>query len=269
MATIVFAEGFRVRSSDLALIDIADFGFFSGSTSELRFFDDAQNYTSLLGTDLFFTELEGELIDISEGTITGLTSFVAGVQTISVTDWNIDAEELFDLVVEGDSTGLNELLLGDDTIILSNKKDNVDAGGGDDDLRGLKGNDTLSGGGGSDSISGGRGNDTLSGGKGGDAFIFDDALLSTNSDTITDFNDSIDVIHLNSTIFAGLGDAGEVVSSSRFAIGEPQDSSDRLIYDPATGALLYDADGNGAGLAIQFALVGKNLDLTAESFLLI
>jgi serralysin len=79
----------------------------------------------------------------------------------------------------------------------------------------------------------------------------------------------VDRIFLNTTFFQGLGDVGEVVSESRFAIGAPQDSSDRLIYDPATGELIYDADGNGAGQGIVFAQLDAGLEISAELFLLV
>ena len=47
------------------------------------------------------------------------------------------------------------------------------------------------------------------------------------------------------------------------------DANDYLIYDNGTGALLYDADGNGAGAATQIALLGSNLALTAADFFVI
>lgn len=270
MAVFTFASGLRVNSDDLTLTDIGDYAQFSDSAVELRFFDDALNFTSLLGTGLDATVFEGQLVDITAGNITGLSTFVEGVAFINVTGWNIDAPELFGLVAAGDEEGLRDLLLGgDDLITLSNRRDDVDAGGGNDELYGRRGSDNLSGGGGSDLISGGRGNDTMTGGKGADTFVFEDRLILSNADVITDFNVSVDLIFLKSSVFAGLGDAGEVVSSSRFVIGEPQDTSDRLIYDATSGALLYDADGTGAIAAIQFATLSAGLDLTAENFVLI
>jgi Ca2+-binding RTX toxin-like protein len=48
-----------------------------------------------------------------------------------------------------------------------------------------------------------------------------------------------------------------------------QYSNDYLIYKSGTGALLYDADGNGAGTATQIALLGVNLALTNADFVVI
>lgn len=45
-----------------------------------------------------------------------------------------------------------------------------------------------------------------------------------------------------------------------------QDTDDRIIYDQATGSLFYDADGNGAGAAVRFAVLANKALVTASDF---
>ncbi len=47
------------------------------------------------------------------------------------------------------------------------------------------------------------------------------------------------------------------------------DNDDYVIYNPATGALLYDADGSGAGAAVRIALLGVDLALTPADIVII
>jgi len=119
------------------------------------------------------------------------------------------------------------------------------------DLNGLGAADTLGGGGGNDNLDGGTGNDSLSGGSGDDNFVFTTAL-SSNIDVLSDFNDANDTVLLDDAIFTEIGVG--VLAANQFFVGTAAHQlSDRIIYDQANGILLYDADGDLSGAAIQFA----------------
>jgi Ca2+-binding RTX toxin-like protein len=120
---------------------------------------------------------------------------------------------------------------------------------------------------GPNAINGGNGNDQLTGYAGQDAFLFNTPLSeAVNIDRITDFNVADDTIQLDDAIFSsnlGLG----TISSGEFVIGTAaQDANDRIIYNSATGAVLYDSDGNGSTAAIRFAMLNSGLALTYQDF---
>lgn len=120
---------------------------------------------------------------------------------------------------------------------------------------------------GTNNIDGRGGADILTGGDGADNFLFTTAIAG-GVDTITDFASGLDYIVLDDAIFAGLapGDLG----ASAFAIGtQAMDADDRVIYDHATGALMYDADGFDGAAAVQFAILGNGSSLAASDFLVI
>lgn len=50
---------------------------------------------------------------------------------------------------------------------------------------------------------------------------------------------------------------------------QAQDTDDRMIYNPQTGALMFDPDGAGAQAAIQFATLQPSLELNAGDFVVI
>ena len=117
---------------------------------------------------------------------------------------------------------------------------------------------TIKGNGAANILNGGLGKDILTGGLGNDAFVFNTAPnVTTNRDTITDFNVVNDTIRLENAIFNKLvGANNTTLSAAQFFKGTAaHDLDDRIIYNSATGALFYDADGNKAGgvAAIQFA----------------
>jgi Ca2+-binding RTX toxin-like protein len=149
--------------------------------------------------------------------------------------------------------------------------ENVDASGRTSSqtlsLTGSSGANVLIGGAGKDTLDGGAGSDTLTGGAGQDIFWFDTALGTGNVDTITDFSVGEDQIWLDRAIFSSIGSSASL-SASAFGTGTVATTADqRIVYDPGSGNLYYDADGNGSGQQIEFATLSKNLALTASSFI--
>jgi Ca2+-binding RTX toxin-like protein len=146
----------------------------------------------------------------------------------------------------------------------SEEPDKFVGGSGRDHYWGNLGDDTLSGGG---------GNDTLSGGAGADVFIFNAPLARTNVanmkknlDSIVGFSVKYDTIHLAQSVFSKIAMKG-VLSKAAFWTGsKAHDSSDRIIYNKKTGALLYDPDGSHSKAAIEFATLTLKLKLTANDF---
>ncbi|MBT9100005.1 hypothetical protein KFZ76_20090 [Methylovulum psychrotolerans] len=140
-----------------------------------------------------------------------------------------------------------------------------------DVLVGNYANNTLLGGNGNDVLAGGLGNDTLTGGAGKDIFAFNSTLGINNIDTLTDFNVADDTIRLENGIFTTLTTPG-VLAAEAFKIlgnGGSEDSTDHLLYNTATGALSYDADGSGAAAAVQIAILGKGLAMTNADFMVV
>jgi uncharacterized protein (TIGR01370 family) len=127
------------------------------------------------------------------------------------------------------------------------------------------------GNGGANVLDGGLGADRLVGdveplfGGGRDSFAFTTALGNGNIDEITDFRPDFDRILLANAIFAAIGTGP--LGAGAFATGSAAaDADDRIVYNSATGALFYDADGSGGGAAVQFATLQPDLGVTASDF---
>jgi Ca2+-binding RTX toxin-like protein len=137
-----------------------------------------------------------------------------------------------------------------------------------DYIDGQGGNDTIYGLGGNDSLLGGAGNDILFGGTGADRFQFNAAVnASTNVDTISDFVAGTDDIVLSQAIFTGIG---STLDANEFQIGGPNAVTDRICYNPGTGQLFFDADGNGTGSGlVLFATVTAGTALTLADFVMV
>jgi serralysin len=146
--------------------------------------------------------------------------------------------------------------------IYANAADNVVNGGAGDDF--------LWGGDGNDRLLGGTGNDRIVGGPGHDWFVFATPLdAATNIDRIFDLNVLDDKILLSAAIFSAVGAPGVLAADAFFSGAAAHDPTDRIIYNSASGALRYDADGTGAAAATQFATLSAGLALTNAQFAVI
>lgn len=153
-------------------------------------------------------------------------------------------------------TGIERLEGGGGAILGSSSADVLNFSGiavsGISSIQGLDGADTITGGTGNDVLAGGLGNDTLGGGGGQDTFLFDSALTS-NIDTLADFDSPTDTIQLDRSIFTAIPALG-TLSSSAFWVGTAaHTTADRIIYNSTTGNLFYDRDGTGSAAPVQFA----------------
>ena len=119
-------------------------------------------------------------------------------------------------------------------------------------------------------INGRGGADVLRGGGGQDQFVFDTALGKGNVDTLADLNVADDTILLDNAVFTGLPAADlRVLSAAELRVGSAaMDSTDRIIYNWNTGAVLYDPDGIGAQAAVQLASIGAGQNVTSYDFVI-
>jgi Ca2+-binding RTX toxin-like protein len=153
--------------------------------------------------------------------------------------------------------------------------DRITGNSGNNVLMGAAGNDTLSGGAGNDNLLGDTGKDSMTGGAGSDKFTFNTTLGPSNVDIITDFVHGTDKIVLDDDIFTKIGAPGTLLAGAfrkGAGVTTAGDADDRIILNTTTGALYYDANGNAAGAAVQFAtLTGTSTKttITASDFLVV
>ena len=142
-------------------------------------------------------------------------------------------------------------------------------------LSGAAGNDTIHGGAGNDRLGGGTGSDRLLGGLGDDTFVFDTALgPAASRDTVVDFSSTAagndDTIMLDDAVFAALHDPGRAsyaLDPGQFVAGPDARATlhqAQIVYDTATGALYYDADGIGGQAMVRFATLSGRPSLAAS-----
>lgn len=75
---------------------------------------------------------------------------------------------------------------------------------------------------------------------------------------------SLDQILIDADVFSDIGYLGTLLEEN-FGTGTVATTADqRILHDQASGALAYDADGDGAGSAIVFAYVKAGLTISHE-----
>ncbi|BAZ14316.1 putative Ig [Calothrix sp. NIES-4071] len=208
----------------------------------------------------------------------------------------------WDVVIEAPSEGKDSVQSSATHTLTANVEDlvltgtnNINGTGNDLDnsitgnsgnniLKGLGGNDILLGGAGSDILVGGAGNDMLTGGADVDQFLFGSGAAFTTSafgiDTITDFSKGTDKIALSKGSFTALiSSVNTNLLEVEFAtinttlaneVSVAGSSSAQIVYNTATGNLLYNQDSASAGLGSGgvFATFTRTLPgLEANDFL--
>jgi VCBS repeat-containing protein len=149
-------------------------------------------------------------------------------------------------------------------------------GSGSDTLVGIENlvgsayNDTLTGDAGANRLDGDGGADTLTGGAGADTFVFDVLTTTANKDMVKDFASGTDKIELSTAAFSALASYGlGQLDSSELVFGSgASNANQHLIYNPTSGALMYDADGSGSGAAITIAVLSGHPTLSAADIFL-
>ncbi|NML96248.1 type I secretion C-terminal target domain-containing protein [Novosphingobium olei] len=169
-----------------------------------------------------------------------------------------------DIITGNDS--VNSLFggAGNDTIYGLDGVDNLFGGAGNDVLDGGLKNDILDGGAGNDRLIGGDGFDQLTGGAGSDTFVLN-PTFKTSFDTITDFTIGSDKIGLSGTGISSISKIAFVEGAALKATA----AQATILYNQATGAILYDADGTGSAAAVKIGMVTSGLDLHLSDFIII
>lgn len=143
----------------------------------------------------------------------------------------------------------------------------VRSGSGNDTLTGNNSYNSLNGAAGNDYLRGLAGNDTLTGGPGNDIFFFSTTPNAlTNRDIVADYNVAQDTIWLENAIFSRLPVSAHLNPGYFRAAAHAADSSDMILYNRATGNLVYDPNGNGFGGEVLVAIFSNKPLLTAYEF---
>ena len=219
----------------------------------------ADNMRGGAGNDIYVVDNAGDIVSENLAGSNG-TDTVWSTRSFSLANTAHAVGAVENLTLQG-SAGISGTGNALNNVITGNSGANLLTGG--------VGNDRLIGGAGADNMRGGAGNDRLTGGAGPDTFFFNTALsATTNIDQLTDFLAPADTIWLENAVFTALT-TGTLSAAAFHAGSAAHDANDRVIYNPATGAVTYDLNGNAAGGVSHFATLAAGLTLTNADFVVV
>jgi hypothetical protein len=182
-------------------------------------------------------------------------------------DDNLIGTNQAEAIVGNDGNDIIRGLGGDDLLFGSNGNDKLFGGDGNDTLYGRDGKDQLMGDAGDDTLIGGFRNDVLTGGTGKDRFEF--RRQQQGVDRITDFSSVDDTITMRTRDFKHGLKVG-TLTEAQFCLGaKAVEQSHRFVYNPLTGDLFFDGDGNGRSGAVLLARLGKGTTLTRQDIVMV
>jgi Ca2+-binding RTX toxin-like protein len=205
--------------------------------------------------------------DVMRGGLGNDTYYVDSTldSTDEVTGGGGAGDYVYSTVSFTEATGIERLYLTGAAVINGTGRD-----GQNDIIFGNSAANILDGKTGNDVLIGGLGNDTLIGGTGLDTIRFDTALsAAANMDTINGFVAADDTFQLENAVFTALTITGALAAGAFNTGAAATQADDRIIYNSATGALLYDADGFGGAAGIQFAALTGAPVISAADFVVI
>lgn len=152
--------------------------------------------------------------------------------------------------------------------LINNASINAVGNGLNNTLIGNNAVNNINGGDGDDVINGGLGKDILTGGNGSDYFVFNTVASASNTDRVTDFQDGIDKLQLEDSIFTKI--RGDLNLSDNIVNGtKALDANDYLVYNNTNGVLYYDLDGSGRAAAVAIATIGTGHIIDTSDFFII
>lgn len=272
LPVITYLYGFPVLNPDSYFFDALNSGVFQPATATKLVLKTPEGAKIVFKGN--FT-VDGMGV-VTGGTVTGFVTFADGTKVQKGSGYAIDATDLIEAIAQfqlSNDVPLEQLLFDIPTKFVGSEQNDVIGNSVVGSVVvGRKGDDLLFAGAPDMTLKGGKGNDFLAandglcfyvGGKGQDVFVFEDPNAGNK---VGDFSVDDDLFRLNPNTFVGVGIG--FLDDSQFKVGKQASTPEQIIlYWKGKGRVLYDQDGSESVYQpVQFAKVGKGLDISAQHF---